>query len=428
MAVVAPSLIGVMGAGLLVFVRNDLEAVVEVNQGQRAFNLADAGVQAARRELLSQPAATLYDGDSTDNSEWAYKGQGGASTKTLDMEEGMVAITIQYLSPSASERQAGQAEFAPEPLPSGQDEYPDGRDYFRVVSEGQAGEARRKVEAIYYTTDLGAPEGFYTPGDIRFEDTADVNDVSLFAGGDVTLTGSASIRGEIRAYGDWYNPPFNERRRATPSAGIGAGGQINGVPASNLGTRDFDANTSPRLVKDPSEDSRGNGISFPFDYRSQPDIMYLRDEAIKQEAETGQDNYRQVSDGRNRLRSWPDGSTDRTVVFVEYTGGGDNEVVWEVPGDCSDDPPKRGTLVVSNSKFEMAQNRALFAGTVIVRGGDNEDSNSVDIGGGSCIHGYVNATGTITTAGEVRRSRSASEENRPGFFDVRLWSWRELYE
>jgi hypothetical protein len=84
--------------------------------------------------------------------------------------------------------------------------------------------------------------------------------------------------------------------------------------------------------------------------------------------------------------------------------------------------------MVSNSKFEMAQNRALFTGTVILRGGDNEDGNSVDIGGGSCIDGYGNATGTITIAGEVRRSGSASEEDRPGFFDVRFWSWRELYE
>ena len=99
-----------------------------------------------------------------------------------------------------------------------------------------------------------------------------------------------------------------------------------------------------------------------------------------------------------------------------------------MPGSCTDDPPKRGTLVVSNSNFEMAQNRALFAGTVVVGGGGNEDGNSVDIGGGSCIDGYVNATGTITIAGEVRQSGSASEENRPGFFDVRLWSWRELYE
>jgi hypothetical protein len=76
----------------------------------------------------------------------------------------------------------------------------------------------------------------------------------------------------------------------------------------------------------------------------------------------------------------------------------------------------------------MPRNRVLFAGTVIVRGGDNEDGNSVDVGEGACIDGYVNATGNITIAGEVRRSGSAGEENRPGFFDVRLWSWRELYE
>jgi type II secretory pathway pseudopilin PulG len=162
-AAIAPSLVGVMGAGLLVFVRNDLEAVVEVKQGQRAFNLADAGAQAARRELLSQPDPGLYDVNGTDNSVWAYARQGDAPTKTLDMEEGTATITIQYLSPSTSERQAGQADFAPESLPSGQIDYPDGRDYFKVISEGQAGEARRRVEAIYYTADLGVPKGFSTP-------------------------------------------------------------------------------------------------------------------------------------------------------------------------------------------------------------------------------------------------------------------------
>ena len=53
LAVIMIVLIGVMGAGLLTFVRSDLEAVVEVNQGQRALSLADAGVQAARRQLRS---------------------------------------------------------------------------------------------------------------------------------------------------------------------------------------------------------------------------------------------------------------------------------------------------------------------------------------------------------------------------------------
>ncbi len=116
------------------------------------------------------------------------------------------------------------------------------------------------------------------------------------------------------------------------------------------------------------------------------------------------------------------------MAFEEHTGDGSNEVVWEVPGACTGGSPMRGTLVVSNSNFEMTQNRALFAGTMVVGGGGYEDASSVDIGAGYCIIGYVNATGTITIAGEVQRSGSALEENRPGFFDVRLWSWRELYE
>ncbi len=53
LAVIMVVLIGVMGAGLLTLVQSDLEAVVEVNQGQRALSLADAGVQAARSHLLS---------------------------------------------------------------------------------------------------------------------------------------------------------------------------------------------------------------------------------------------------------------------------------------------------------------------------------------------------------------------------------------
>ena len=59
LAVILVVLIGVMGAGLLVFVRSDLEAVVKVNQGQRALNLADAGVQAARRQLPRTRSPTI---------------------------------------------------------------------------------------------------------------------------------------------------------------------------------------------------------------------------------------------------------------------------------------------------------------------------------------------------------------------------------
>lgn len=60
LAVIVVVIVGVMGAGLLVFVRNDLEAAVQVNQGQEDFEAADAGIRAAERELLSNacPQAT----------------------------------------------------------------------------------------------------------------------------------------------------------------------------------------------------------------------------------------------------------------------------------------------------------------------------------------------------------------------------------
>jgi hypothetical protein len=42
-------LIGVMGAGLLTFVSKDLNTVLEVNRGQRAFEVADAGIGVAKQ-------------------------------------------------------------------------------------------------------------------------------------------------------------------------------------------------------------------------------------------------------------------------------------------------------------------------------------------------------------------------------------------
>src|SRR3712207_5176053 len=62
-------LIGVMGAGLLTFVQRDLAAVVEVNKGQKAFEMADAGVQLAKRQLRRDPLSTHYDLDNVVGSE-----------------------------------------------------------------------------------------------------------------------------------------------------------------------------------------------------------------------------------------------------------------------------------------------------------------------------------------------------------------------
>ena len=67
LAVIMIVLIGVMGAGLLTFVRYDLMAVVEVNQGQRALEIADAGIQTARMQQLSDVVRQHYDRDHTND-------------------------------------------------------------------------------------------------------------------------------------------------------------------------------------------------------------------------------------------------------------------------------------------------------------------------------------------------------------------------
>lgn len=428
LAVIMIVLIGVMGAGLLVFVQNDLQSVVESNQGQRAMNLADAGVQAARRELLSQPATNLYDASASDNSQWAYLRPSGVATKSLNLGEGTAIVTIQYLLPSTAS-QVGDPNHAPQVAttdPStGQLIYPGGRHYFKVISEGNSGQARRRVEAIFNTYDLNVPRAYYTPESIELKGTADITGVSLFTTGNVTITGGASVQGQDNAYGNWSNPPYNTTARTTTAAGIGAGGQISGGSTTNMGIRDFDLDTTPvrfRVKNPPDSPAQSSSeISFPFNYQSQPDIDFLRDEARKQ------GNYRPVSGGTVPLTDWPTGSTDRTVVFYEFTSNQNNNVAWNVDGTCDDNPPKKGTLVVYGGNFTTAQNKALLSGVVIVRGGNYEDGATTDTGGRTCLDGYINATGTIKISGSVAPLSTSAEANRPGYFGVRLWSWRECY-
>src|SRR5918998_1771364 len=142
-------LIGVMGAGLLTFVRNDLSAVIESNQGQTAFNLADAGTQAAKRHLLVDASAFNYDGNSATGtapggeSPWSCKPDANnvctGSGKTIDLGAGnSTKVWIQYLLPSTTTLHLDQPRYAPELVTSGTN-YEYGKDYFRVISEGTAG-------------------------------------------------------------------------------------------------------------------------------------------------------------------------------------------------------------------------------------------------------------------------------------------------
>lgn len=146
LAIVMILVVGVMGAGLLIFVRNDLEAVVEVNQGRKALEAADAGIQVAEERLRLDAKPESYD-DEADTD--------------IDFEGSSANIEVQYLKSAEDEAKAKQVDYAPEVLPDGEANYPGDRNYFRIISKGVAGDARRIVESIYRTRP-GEQPGSYT--------------------------------------------------------------------------------------------------------------------------------------------------------------------------------------------------------------------------------------------------------------------------
>jgi hypothetical protein len=177
LAVVMIVLIGVMGAGLLTFVQRDLETVVEVNQGQRALETADAGVEAAPRQLASDSTIDHYNGG-TNEVRWScfYPGGGGVELENFDgsdTTEDSAIVTIEYNSADTS---------------------------FKVISTGEYGGARRKVEAIFKTgTGTGLP-AYYTPGDIYLKDDVSVRGVSMFSGRNMIIEPNGSVSDSIQDY------------------------------------------------------------------------------------------------------------------------------------------------------------------------------------------------------------------------------------
>jgi len=172
-------IIGVMGAGLLTFVGADLNTVIETNRGQRAFELADAGVAAAKSQLTSHcggdvGCGLLYDGGNDDIQWSADEAKGGLTLTDLDgsaATPNKVNVAIEYR--------------------------PDTED-FKVISTGYYGVAKRKIEAILkgVVTFGGGAGGYplyYTPSDIKIKATTTnqvlLRDISVFAGGDILLQG-----------------------------------------------------------------------------------------------------------------------------------------------------------------------------------------------------------------------------------------------
>ena len=206
MAVIMIVLLGAMGAGLLTFVMTDLNTVVEENRGQRAFGVADAGIEAAKVQLASGVNRGSYDGDGppmdvgdcgTDESgesQWSAlrcEDPDGLTLTNLDDDPtttDSVTVTIEYRGAAT--------------------------DDFRVISEGTYGDppqqAKRRIEAIFAGIEddgtgseevIGHPI-FYTPSDILIKGSVTgagqcntpvkLTDVSLFSRSNILIEENTS--------------------------------------------------------------------------------------------------------------------------------------------------------------------------------------------------------------------------------------------
>jgi hypothetical protein len=194
-------LIGVMGAGLLTFASKDLGSVLEVNRGQRAFEVADAGIGVAKRQITSDCGA------------------GGSGINCTDHYDD--------LPPSAPEPCCGAEDIQWSPIKGGVTlndldgdgnvttsdnvtvtiRYSHTNDHFKVISEGTYttgnGLARRKIEVILVGVGgalggqgIGHPV-YYTPSDITIEGNPAAGDIqvtgiSMFTQQDIVIEGLAS--------------------------------------------------------------------------------------------------------------------------------------------------------------------------------------------------------------------------------------------
>jgi len=81
LAIIVVVIVGVMGAGLLTFVATDLQAVVAVNRGGQAFELAEAGIEVAKAHLANDSSP----------ADWS-----SGELHMAGIVEGSVTVTIEY--------------------------------------------------------------------------------------------------------------------------------------------------------------------------------------------------------------------------------------------------------------------------------------------------------------------------------------------
>lgn len=442
LAIIMVVLVAVMGAGLLTFASTDLSSVVQVNQGQQASDTADAGVQAARRQLLSDADPDHYDNVGIANSSWAYKNTSGTDQqRVLSFDGKTIKVSIQYLPPVTAPATPNSNQ-APEIILAGQTKLESGCRYFKVKSYGESGAAKRGIEAILCASKLDLPTAYYTPKNIDFRGNVELSGVSFFAKGNITKNGSVSVnRSGTALYGDWdtanFNPPSNHntqgRKTSYPSgtpvvgAGLAAEGTIDDFGTGFRGSYDFDKNTTPKFCRKPAsttsppcsttasdEDPNPSGtISYPFDPNGEVDLEFMKEEASLQ------GNY-QATNTAIGTSNYPSDSTDQTVFYVNGEGG---TVDYNIPASHA----ASGTIVVENGNIKMNGN-VKFKGIMIITG-NGTSTGLYTTSGTPELDGFVIADGDMTIRGDAA-PLTISEDfvNRPGFYSVKMWSWRELYE
>lgn len=491
-------IVGVMGAGLLVFVRSDLEAVVEVNRGQKAFEIAEAGVAAAKQQQLSDVVRRHYDKDITNDcfngeiratsDDWSpnttvYSDPKDCSSPTTtrarpgvtkNFAGGAFNVNIECLDQPGDDTTndpcaGADIEGAPENIEASE------RAYFKITSTGyypaDGSGAVRTVQAIVHTNKLNVPTAYYTPNDIEFNGSPDVSGVSFFAGGDIALGNTDVDRSTTALYNDWdttnsanFTPTSNLNtvpRRTGPNATdpklTGTGFAAEGIicknncsgPSDSIadGEYNYDSTTaakgSQKKFVRKSEDeiadnaSNTNGtITYPFNPYAEFDLTTL--ETIAR----SQGNYYEggidIEDTRTGVsttnKQYPDCSSDQTVFYVKANG---NEIDYKANYEKATPPradcPTRakGLIVVENGDFNINNSSNGFDGVVIVKKDPSDPSSTTGVyknSGNKTVEGFVIADNKMTIGGTVDPFSIVGDyTQRPGFYSMEQWSWRECY-
>ena len=424
LAIMMILLISVMGAGLLTFVSRDLNSVIEENRGQRAFELADAGIEAAKRQLASEVVTGDYDGEAPD-IQWSLL-NGGLTLEDLDDlgTTDRVNVTIDYITADKD---------------------------FRVVSTGTYGDpprqAKRRIEAIFGAPDLGTTDDdnsarptYYTPSSILIDGPGvGVKGISMFSQKDIIIedttpltpysisnfsteydsnTGTlAAIPGTREELCDWNsvvreNPTcfpdpvpgddddgldnYNTVSRMNGTSkynrvGFAAEGKLCGYPAQPAGSPTpfgtcgaagsaadgrygYDSLTTPKFVAkekldpplDPKTDANPTGtITYPFPrYRPKPEAFKERAENPNtEEGETGA-----YWEGSPTDPTW--GLTPSTPSKVVFVDAQNQTLTFDPDGNptpTAGGPEYKGIIIVWCGELMQNQN---FRGIILNLYGD----------------------------------------------------------